>query len=147
MTKQIYVFMDTSSLPRNPAYIGLGFESLCQLVQSGMAKIYLSSIVEREWQSQLQADWIELVSRSQNSLKKLLKHPWTSSIESRSSLVQALKSLALTRFHIELISHSNYEKIVEKLAPEILPIEDKHSEEVFDRYFKRRLPFKSPKSR
>jgi hypothetical protein len=145
--KSIDVFLDSSVLPRSPAHLGLGFESLCQLAQSGLVKVYLSTVVEREWRSQLEDAWIDLAARARTAVQDLLDHPWSPSLEQDSSLGKALAALSIPGYRIRQLSRSNAEGLIARLDPEILPIGPDHAPNVFDQYFDGSSPFSSRKQR
>ena len=61
---------------RNPAYLGAGYERLCQLVNSHVVTVYLSEVVIEEWASQMKKGFFESIDNLEMSLRKSLRHIW-----------------------------------------------------------------------
>lgn len=143
----INVFLDTSALPVHPARLGLGFESLVQLAEGGLAKVYLSEVVKGEWFSHLESDWKDVARNARKSIRTLAKHPWSVRMDRFADIESAADGLNVRPMEEYRIIHQSFEELFESLLPEVLPISDVHARGAFEKYFGGYRPFGGPRNR
>jgi hypothetical protein len=143
----IPVFIDTSALPRNPAYPGAGFERMCQLANVGVIKIYLAEVVVEEWASQIKEEFLATVNDLERSLRKALRHYWFNDWPSKDCTETAYEQLLENKKDIDEFLKTKIDEILKQMGVIILPVQDNHGKAVLQSYFKGILPFRVAKSR
>jgi hypothetical protein len=137
--------LDTSALPRHPGHLGVGFERIGQLVDSGLIKIHLSTVVAKEWESQFAEDFVDVVNKAKPPLERLLRHPWADEIQGQRTIRAA--SERLNRIGINEIVNRRFKRLLKRIQADVLPVGAHHGRAVIEDYFAGTPPFEKPKNR
>jgi hypothetical protein len=143
----IPIFLDTSVLPDTPNFLGLPFDSLCQLAQSGLVEVYLSEIVLEEWYSHLRESWQRILKEARGKLRQLVRHVWSQDMPGLSEHQASFDQLESNSFKANILARKRFDELVGCLRAKIVPIKEGHTKQVFEKYFGGYLPFGSPKNR
>ena len=141
------VFLDTSVLPRNPHWTPADFRALAELCQEGEVTVYLSSIAQREWITQMKSEFLDKVKGINHAAKELLRDPWSSNLESRASVVELRDWFNENANSVDSLATDSARAILEQLNPNILPIKGEHARDAFEKYFCGDAPYGSVKAR
>ena len=141
------VFLDTSVLPRNPHWAPAEFRALEELCKEGEVTVYLSSVAEREWITQMKSEFLDKVKGIKDATKELLRDPWSSNLESRASLVELRDWFNENANSVDNLAADSARAILEQLNPNILAIKGEHARDAFEKYFRGDAPYGSLKAR
>lgn len=145
--EMVQIFIDTSSLPRNPGRLGVKFDRLCQLANSELVKVFLSEVVFKEWTTHFSEELYKKIHATFNALSEITNHPWVSAIENYNIVKQAKDILKISKAETYKIAELKVKEIIKKLKAEIISIDDSHGRNVLNDYFAGVPPFKTVKNR
>ena len=141
------VFLDTSVLPHNPHRTSAEYRVLAELCQEGEAIVYLSSIAQSEWITQKKFIFLDKVKEVKKTTKKLLRDPWSSTLDSRADVEALLNWFNENANSVDELANDRANAVLEELSPRILPIKGEHARSAFAKYFRGDPPYRSVKSR
>lgn len=143
----IDIFLDTNVLPEDPACPKQEFEHLIQLVEARLLNVHLSDVARREWVTRMQANFVERAKEAVRHASRLTRHRLLAEL----THAEQLKGLADVRD--DLISNAREvsgqccQKLLDRLAATIHPVNPDDGVVVLDGYFAGTPPFSEVKAR
>ena len=146
--ESINVFIDTSSLPREPSkFDNPLIHRLSELSKSGVLKIYVSDVVFQELKTQLQEKIEDDIKKAIESTKQIEKNPWLDKILDKNTLTKMGESLTKAIPEIQKTVEKKIRAMLNDMSADVLPVKENHGIRVLNDYFIGKPPFKNIKSR
>ena len=139
------LFIDSSSLPRNPAEPGHAYRSLKSLAEGGHIEMHISEISVSELATQLEINCEKKIAACERELKKLVRDP----LGRGEALQGAIATLTeeLEREGLGDVAERKVSGLVSELRLQVMEAEAEDTPEVWRRYFAGEPPFESRKNR
>lgn len=141
------VFLDTSTLPRDPRGMPLGFQRLCDLAQGSLVEVYLPEVVIHEWQGGFLDQLRKKILEAERGLSRALAHPWIEDLHCHNGLAAASADMEGALEAAPGVVESRVTALVHELRARVLPTGDGHARRVLAAYFAGAAPFSAPRSR
>lgn len=143
----IDVFLDTNVLPADPAYPRQEYEHLIQLVEARLLNVHLSDVARREWETRMQANFVERAKQAVRHASSLTRHRLLSEM----THAKELKGLADAGDDLvnnaRDVSGQCCQKLLDRLEASIHPVSPDDTAVVLDSYFAGAPPFSEVKAR
>lgn len=137
------VFVDTNYLCAVPNKQRAAWDKLLYFSETKKIKIYISFISYEEWRTGIRDDLLATHARLLTALRDFKATPGNPFIKEALEFDKLTKDLFPSPEAIEAASFDSIDKFIEKNKIEIAPLEDRHQNSVWERYFSWQQPFQT----
>lgn len=148
MSPPYHLFIDTNSLPPNPAKAGAAFHRLLELGEKEIIQVHISQVVVDEWRTQVEANLTDQLKSVYKSTKDLNRWELATSAGIPENAYKSLEEEA--KAELEKVSDTiavYINAFLEQMKANILPIPDDSLADIWARYTRGEGAFKSVKER